>query len=170
MSLTIRSFNDDVQKQILADLKRTAEGIAMAGGVPSDRMPVVAMLPESSPVTYNNPELADRLRAVCVRTLGADNVVKSHPEMVSEDFGLFGLEGHQIPDRHDAPRRRRPGEGRRKQATGKPLPSLHSAYFVPQPEPTIRTGVIVMTASVVGPDEQVRLPAAALERFLSRIV
>ena len=42
MSLTIRSFNDEVQKQILADLKRTADGIAMAGGVPADRMPVVA--------------------------------------------------------------------------------------------------------------------------------
>src|SRR5271169_1713033 len=61
MGLTIRSFNDDVQKQILADLKRTAEGVAIAGGVPSDRMPVVFVSPESSPVMYNNPELADRL-------------------------------------------------------------------------------------------------------------
>ena len=34
-------------------------------------------------------------------------------------------------------------------ASGKPLPSLHSAYFVPLPEPTIRTGVTVMTASAI---------------------
>src|SRR5271157_1070927 len=60
MYLTIRSFDDGVQKQILADLKRTAEGIAMAGGVPSDRTPIVTVMPESAPVTYNNPELADR--------------------------------------------------------------------------------------------------------------
>ncbi len=149
MSLTIRSFNDELQKQILADLKRTAEGVAIAGGVPSDRMPVVAILPESSPVTYNNPELADRLRAVLVRTVGADNVVKTGPDMVSEDFGLFGLEGHQIPTvmmRLGAISPERVAESK---ATGKPLPSLHSALFYPTPEPTIRTGVTIMTASVL---------------------
>ena len=149
MSLTIRSFNDELQKQILVDLKRTAEGIAMAGGVPKDRMPVVAILPESSPVTYNNPELADRLRAVLVKTVGADNVVPSGPDMVSEDFGLFGLEGHQIPTvmlRLGAISPERVAESK---ATGKPLPSLHSALFFPTPEPTIRTGVTIMTASVL---------------------
>ncbi len=149
MSLTVRSFSDEVQKQILADLKRTADGIALAGGVPSDRSPVVTILPESSPVTYNNPELADRLRAVCVKTVGAANVVTMHPEMVSEDFGLFGLEGHQIPTvmmRLGAVSAERYAES---QASGKPLPSLHSALFVPAPEPTIRTGVLVMTAAVL---------------------
>ena len=149
MNLTIRSFNDDVQKQILADLKRTADGIALAGGVPPDRSPVVTILPESSPVMYNNPELADRLRAVCVKTVGAANVVTTHPEMVSEDFGLFGLEGHQIPTvmmRLGAVSADRYAES---QASGKPLPSLHSALFFPAPEPTIRTGVLVMTAAVL---------------------
>ncbi len=149
MNLTIRSFSDEVQKQILVDLKRTADGIAMAGGVPSDRMPVVTVMAENSPVTYNNPELTDRLRAVCVRTIGADNVVKLHPEMVSEDFGLFGLEGHQIPTVMLRLGAVAPEKVAESKATGKPLPSLHSAYFAPQPEPTIRTGVLVMTASVL---------------------
>ena len=112
-------------------------------------MPVVAVLSERSPVTYNNPELADRLRAVCVKTLGADKVVETRPEMVSEDFGLFGLEGHQIPTvmlRLGAISPERIAESK---SSGKPLPSLHSALFYPQPEPTIRTGVIVMTAYVL---------------------
>ncbi|HVP53354.1 MAG TPA: amidohydrolase [Candidatus Eisenbacteria bacterium] len=149
MNLTIRSFDDGVQKQILADLKRTAEGIAIAGGVPSDRMPIVTLMPENSPVTYNNPELADRLRAVLVRTVGANNVVKSGPEMVSEDFGLFGLEGQQIPTVMLRLGAVAPEKVAENKATGKPLPSLHSAYFVPLPEPTIRTGVMIMTASVL---------------------
>jgi len=149
MGLTIRSFDDDVQKQILAALKRTADGIASAGGVPSDRMPVVTVQPENSPVTYNKPELADRLRAVCVRTVGADNVVATHPEMVSEDFGLFGLEGHPIPTVMLRLGAVAPEKVAESKSTGKPLPSLHSAYFFPQPEPTIRTGVLVMTASVL---------------------
>lgn len=149
MSLTVRSFSDDVQKQILADLKRTAEGIAIAAGVPSDRMPLVTVGAESSPATYNNPELADRLRAVCAHTLGADNVVKSRPEMVSEDFGLFGLEGHQIPTVQLRLGAVAPEKIAESQRTGKPLPSLHSALFAPLPEPTIRTGVIVMTSAVL---------------------
>jgi amidohydrolase len=148
MGLTIRSFNDDVQKQILADLKRTAEGVAIAGGVPSDRMPVVAVLPESSPITYNDPELADRLRTMCVRVLGAANVVKSGPEMVSEDFGLFGM-NHQIPAVQMRLGAVAPEKVAESQRTGKPLPSLHSSLFVPMPEPTIRTGVIVMTSAIV---------------------
>jgi amidohydrolase len=149
MNLTIRSFSDAVQKQILADLKRTADGIAMAGGVPADRMPVVTVMAENSPVTYNNPELADRLRAVCVRTVGAQNVVPSYAQMASEDFGLFGLEGHQIPTVMLRLGAVAPEKVAESKASGKPLPPLHSAYFVPLPEPTIRTGVIVMTASAL---------------------
>jgi amidohydrolase len=149
MNLTIRSFSDEVQKQILADLKRTADGIAMAGGVPPDRMPVVTITPESSPVLYNDPALADRLRAVCVRAVGAQNVVPSTAAMASEDFGQFGLEGHQIPTVMLRLGAVAPEKIAESKSTGKPLPSLHSAYFIPDPEPAIRTGVIVMTASVL---------------------
>jgi hippurate hydrolase len=34
-------------------------------------------------------------------------------------------------------------------STGAPLPSLHSSKFAPVPEPTIRTGVVAMTAAVL---------------------
>ena len=69
--------------------------------------------------------------------------------MGSEDFGLFGLEGHQIPTLQlrvgalDADRIAN------SQKTGVPLPSLHSALFWPVPEPTIRTGVKAMTLAVM---------------------
>ena len=33
--------------------------------------------------------------------------------------------------------------------TGQPLPSLHSSLFAPLPEPTIRTGVLAMTAAAL---------------------
>ncbi len=32
---------------------------------------------------------------------------------------------------------------------GKPVPSNHSPYFAPVPEPTIRTGVMVLTLAVL---------------------
>jgi len=111
-------------------------------------MPVVSILPESSPVTYNDPALADRLRAVCVRALGASNVVPSRPAMVSEDFGLFGMD-RQIPAVQLGVGAVAPEKVAESQRTGAPLPSLHSALFAPLPEPTIRTAVIVMTSSVL---------------------
>ena len=33
--------------------------------------------------------------------------------------------------------------------TGRPLPSLHSSLYHPLPEPTIKTGVMAMTAAVL---------------------
>ena len=42
-----------------------------------------------------------------------------------------------------------PEKAAESQKTGTPLTSLHSAYFVADPEPTIRTGDTVMTASVL---------------------
>jgi hippurate hydrolase len=35
------------------------------------------------------------------------------------------------------------------ESTGKQLPSLHSPIFAPIPEPTIKTGIIAMTAAVL---------------------
>jgi hippurate hydrolase len=32
---------------------------------------------------------------------------------------------------------------------GTPLPSLHSSKFLPVPEPTIRTGIVGMTAAIL---------------------
>jgi hippurate hydrolase len=66
--------------------------------------------------------------------------------MGSEDFGLLGLEGRQIPVvmlRLGAADPRELAESLR---TGKPLPSLHSSLFYPRIDPALRTGVAAMTA------------------------
>jgi hippurate hydrolase len=98
---------------------------------------------------YNDPALTAREAAALKKGLGAGSVIEEPPVMGSEDFGQFGLEGHQIPtlmlrvgaidaDRIAA-----------SQKTGTPLPSLHSSLFWPAPEPTIRTGVKAMTLAVM---------------------
>ena len=151
MLLTIRTFSDQVKSNILADLTRTAQGVALAAGVPENRAPIVINHEEEGvPVTYNDPKLAATLTPVFVRVLGADNVVVgTHPEMASEDFGLFGLPNRQIPVfmlRVGAVSPEKMAESKR---TGQPLPSLHSSLFAPLPEPTIRTGVISMSSAVM---------------------
>jgi metal-dependent amidase/aminoacylase/carboxypeptidase family protein len=93
--------------------------------------------------------LTAREAAALRKGLGSENVIEGAPVMGSEDFGLFGLEGHQIPTLQlrvgaiDADRIAN------SQKTGVPLPSLHSALFWPVPEPTLRTAVKAMTLAVM---------------------
>jgi len=150
LQLTVRSYKEEVRQHILASLDRIAKGVALAGGVPEDRAPIVkASETEATPATYNDPALTAREAAALRKGLGSENVIEDKPVMGSEDFGLFGLEGHQIPTLMlrvgaiDADRIAN------SQKTGVPLPSLHSALFWPVPEPTIRTGVKAMTLAVL---------------------
>jgi len=150
LQLTVRTYKDEVRQHILASLDRIAKGVALAGGVPEDRAPIVKTSEtEATPATYNDPALTAREAAALKKGLGAENVIEDKPVMGSEDFGLFGLEGHQIPTlmlRVGAIDAERIANS---QKTGVPLPSLHSALFWPVPEPTIRTGVKAMTLAVM---------------------
>jgi len=69
--------------------------------------------------------------------------------MGSEDFGLFGLSDHQIPALFLRIGATDPAKLADSQRTGALVPGLHSDLFAPVPSPTIRTGVIGMTAVVV---------------------
>ena len=72
MGLTLRTYSDKVRDQMVAAVKRTAEGVAVGYGVPQDRMPIVtASQSEIAPATYNDPALAERLRGVAAAALGA---------------------------------------------------------------------------------------------------
>ena len=149
LQLTVRTFSEGVRRKILADIDRTARGIALAAGVPEDRAPIVTVSAnEAVPATLNDPKLAARLRAVFVAALGEANVVEAGPEMASEDFGLFGLEG-QIPVFMFRLGATDPARLAESQRTGVPLPSLHSSLFYPVPEQAIRTGVLATTAAVL---------------------
>jgi amidohydrolase len=145
MELTARCYSEAVRQTIIEGVKRTARGVAIAGGVPEDRMPVVTVLEdESTPAMINDKELAARLQKLFVAKLGADNVVETPPIMASEDFGIFSLE-EKIPavifwlGAYD------PAKVAESKQTGVSLPSLHSPFFAPLPEPALRTGVTAMT-------------------------
>ena len=150
LQLTIRTYKEEVRQHILASLDRIAKGVALAGGLPEDRAPIVkASETEVTPAMYNDPALTAREAAALKKGLGADNVIEEPAVMGSEDFGQFGLEGHRIPTlmlRVGAIDAERIAAS---QKTGTPLPSLHSSLFWPVPESTIRTGVKAMTLAVL---------------------
>jgi amidohydrolase len=150
MQLTVRTYKPDVRERVLAAIDRIAKGIAMTGGVPPERAPIVTLRKdEFCPATYNNPDLTKRLVAVWRNSLGNENVDMVDPTMGGEDFSEYSLPDHSIPavDFHIGSVD--PAKIADSKNTGAPLPSLHSSKFAPVPEPTIRVGVIGMTSAVL---------------------
>ncbi|MCU1348827.1 MAG: N-acetyl-L,L-diaminopimelate deacetylase, partial [Acidobacteria bacterium] len=143
--MTVRTYKPEVRKRVLASIERIARGVALAGGVPEERMPVMEVLAgEGTESTYNDPALTERIAAALTKQMGAANVVKIDPLMVSEDFGRFALD-RQIP----ATMLNVGAVDPARIASGQRLPSLHSSGFAPLPEPTLRGGVKGMTLAVL---------------------
>jgi amidohydrolase len=147
MELTMRSFDDAQRDAMIAGVKRIANGVAIAAGVPADRMPLVTVSDtEFVPVTFNDPALADRFRVVAKAALGPKNLVETKPSMASEDFGEWALPDHSIPIFCFWLGTSDPAKVAESERTGVPLPATHSPTFAPIPEPSLRAGITVMTA------------------------
>ena len=150
LQLTVRAYKEDVRQNLLKGIERIARGTALAAGIPAELAPVVKISEtEVTPATYNDPALTGRLSAAFTRTLGAENVVPYPQIMGSEDFGRFGLAGNKIPTVLFWVGAADPVKVAESKRTGVQLPSAHSPFFAPLPEPTIRTGVKAMTAAVL---------------------
>jgi amidohydrolase len=146
MGLTLRTYSEAVRNQIIAAIRKTAEGVAVAYNVPTDRMPIVNVSQtEITPAVFNDAEFTERVRKVAVATLGAEHVQKCDPLMGSEDVGLFSL-NNTIPAAMFWLGASDPAKLAESHKTGVELPGPHSPLFAPVYEPTIRTGVIAMTA------------------------
>lgn len=147
--LTVRSYKEDVRRRILASIERIAKSIATAAGIPDDRAPIVKVSDtEYTPALYNDPQLTERVAGALKKALGADNVLQLPPIMASEDFGRYG-QTQQIPSLMFWLGAVDPAKVEASRQSGKPLPSLHSSLFQPQPEPTLRTGIKAMTTAVL---------------------
>jgi hippurate hydrolase len=150
MQLTVRTYKADVRERVLAAIDQIAKGIATAGGVPPERVPIISVAKDQfTPATYNNPELTKRLIAVWKKSLGNENVEIVESTMGGEDFSEYSLPDHSIPavDFHIGAVD--PAKIAEYKQARKELPSLHSSKFAPVPEPTIRVGIIGMTSAVL---------------------
>src|SRR5437762_5732020 len=150
MQLTVRTYKAEIRERVLAAIERIANGIAVAGGVPSDRAPIVSVSKDQfCPATYNNPELTKRLVAIWKKSLGNDNVKMVDPTMGGDDFSEYSLPDHSIPAVYFHFGAVEPAKIAEYKQEGKELPTLHSSKFAPVPEPTIRVGIIGMTSAVL---------------------
>jgi len=137
MGLTVRTFKQDVRKQVLAAITRITKAEAEAAGAP--REPLTDRY-EGTDSVYNNPALAERLRIPLEAALGKNNVVTAEPITPSEDFSVFVAQG--VPGFYFSLGGADPEKFAQAKATGTMLPSNHSPLFAPAADPALRTGII----------------------------
>jgi hippurate hydrolase len=137
LQITVRAYREEVRQRLLAGIARIAKAEAEAAGAP--KAPSMAIVDVSTPVTVNDPALTAAVAASLRAALGAERVRELPPDPVSEDFSQFGLAG--VPSVIFRLGATDPREIEESRVSGKPLPSLHSAFFAPDRRPTIVTGI-----------------------------
>ena len=141
MGITVRTFKQDVRQQVLAAITRITKAEAMAAGAPKE--PSIDRYNGVDSV-FNNPALAEHLRAPLEAALGKDNVVTAPPITPSEDFSVFVEQG--VPGFYFSLGGADPQKFAQAKATGIPLPSNHSPFFAPDVDPSLRTGITAEVA------------------------
>lgn len=151
LKLNIRSFDPDVRGHVLAAIERIINAEAEASAAP--KAPEITPL-HQFPLTSNDAEASETVRAALTAELGDGRVHESPPLPGSEDFGLFGTRagvpsvfwffGGLDPadtDRHLAAL----GTGRLPAG----VPSNHSPRFAPVIDPTLQIGVRTLLAAAL---------------------
>jgi amidohydrolase len=149
LQLTLRSYTDEVRQQTTEAVKRIVRGQALSAGIPENLLPEVKFGADFTPATYNDPKLVQRLAAVWENWFGKTNVIQAKPVMGGEDFSEYGRTREKIPIFIFWVGAMQPEVVEESRKSGKPLPSLHSPFFAPVPEPTIKTAITAMSAAVL---------------------
>ena len=149
LELNMRSYDEETRQILIAGVRRVARGAAIAMDIPEERMPEVTVLDaEFAPVVINDPKLNERVEASLRKALGAENIDHPPAVMGSEDFGRLGLDG-KFPSVMFRVGAINPAAYAEATAEGRVMPSTHSPLFAPDPEPTLRTGILGMTQVVL---------------------
>jgi amidohydrolase len=149
LQITVRANDEETRAQMLAAIKRVAEGIGRANGLPENNLPRVTVS-EGTPTTINDRALAQRLNAALARGLGADAVVPFEQRgMGAEDFAYFVEPSHGIKGYYFAVGGTPPEAFAAEKAGGPPVPSHHSPLFKIDPEPAVRVGTEAMVLAVM---------------------
>lgn len=149
LQLTLRSYQTDTRQRLIESVKRIVKAQAESANMPAGKMPEVIVSDEQAPALYNQPALCADVRKAIGNTLGAGNVITREPVMGAEDFSEYGLTKDKVPLCMFWLGTQSPATIAEAKAKGATLPSLHSPYFKPIPEPTIETGVKAMTSAVL---------------------
>lgn len=143
LQITVRSYSDAVRAHLKAGIIRKANAVAAGAGA---KQPTVTFS-EGTPSLINDAALVERGVKAMRAVLGDSNVVPMQKVMTAEDFGRFGRAG--VPIFMFRLGTISPARMAKYQASGDPLPSLHSSYYYPDARESLATGIKAMAAVLV---------------------
>jgi amidohydrolase len=149
LKLTVRNDDPRTRELLLNGIRRVAENMGRVAGLPDKLLPEVIVSDESVPVTYNDPDMTRRLRAVWQQRFG-DEVMwdKKRQGMGSEDFPFFTTDPY-IPSTYFAVGGTPPVAFEAAADGGEPVPSHHSPLFKIDPRPAVTMGVEATVVSLL---------------------
>jgi hippurate hydrolase len=143
LQLTVRSYSDEVRRQLLSAIPRKAKAVALACDAPE---PIVE-IKSGLPALYNDERLTARIEGVFRRVLGEQRVTTAEMSMGGEDFSLYGKAGVPIlMFRLGTVNAQRLA---RHQESGQEPPSLHCPAYYPDAEESLQTGILAMTCAAL---------------------
>jgi hippurate hydrolase len=145
LQLTVRSYKPEVRQRLLAAIERIAKAEALAAAAP--REPEVKVL-DGTAATYNDPALSKRVAAALAAAFGEQRVIEAPPIMAGEDFGEFG-KAAKAPSFMFWVGGVSAARWVEVQGDVSKLPSLHSALWAPDPEPTLKAGAAALTLAAL---------------------
>ena len=156
LELTVRSLTAAVRAHLLSAIDRIVKAEAAAANAP--KPPAIERL-ETTDALVNDPALTKRVSDALLKALGPERVKDLAPEMASEDFARFP--GAGIPSLMLRVGAVEPSAYDAAQKSGAALISLHSPFFAPDRERTIKAAV---TAEVLSLRELMPVAAGTRSR------
>ncbi len=145
LQLTLRTYKPEVREMVHRRIREISRGVAIAAGLPKDLMPEVIIPDVYTPANFNNTELTNHIIAVSKESIGDNNVVHAEPQMLGEDFARYGSTEHKVPTvlywLGTVPDERLGMEN---------LPGLHSPFYYPNIDKSLKTAIKVNSEVMIG--------------------
>ena len=150
LQLTVRSNDNKVRDTLVEGIKRIAENIGRAYGLPEDKLPEVKVGFESTPVTMNSLEQTDMIRDAFRAQFGDDIIHVEPPSgMGAEDFAWFVAPNTDVPGTYfnvgGTPQADLDAEKRGELVVA----SHHSPFFKVDAETSVKVGAEAMTTAAL---------------------
>jgi hippurate hydrolase len=150
MELTLRYYSDEAIEKVISAIRRISRSAAEMAGMPEEKLPLVKIESAETPPVINDQELSERIRYFASETIGNENIVKTVPAMVGEDFGKYGHTPEDIPICLIWLGSTNPDLMKQLKIEGNTPFPLHSPQLNPDYEKTIESGIKVMVGNLIG--------------------
>lgn len=150
LRLTLRTFKHKIREKIIHRIHEMADAAGKSAGLPEEEWPQVVVDEDPLAEVYNSPELSEIIGVTFKQVLGEENFEDLIPVMYGEDFGQYGRVEPQIPILlYSIGAIETEKIKMQEQGLIDSIPSTHSSGFLPDVEPTLRTGVLTMSSAVL---------------------